>query len=91
MSYRNLVILTKIILFYSLFYILLKLVIIFKGGWLLPNLALVMPFVILFLFSLWQVRSKKFSWFFVIFGAVVIILIRIYEAQLVYWLHQQLS
>lgn len=57
----------------------------------MPNLALVMPFVILFLFSLWQVRSKKFSWFFVIFVAVVIVLIRIYEAQLVYWLHQQLS
>ena len=91
MSYRNLVILTKIILFYSLFFIFLKLIVIIGGGWLLPNLVLMLPFLILFLFSLKQVRGKTFSWFFVTFGALVIILMRIYEAQLVVWLHGQLD
>ena len=91
MSYRNLVILTKIILFYSLFYAFLKLVVIIRGGWLWPNLLLVMPFFILFAFGLKQVRNETYSWFFVTLGAAVIVLVRIYEAQLVYWLQQEIG
>ena len=91
MSHRNLVILTKIILFYSLFYAFLKLVVIIRGGWLWPNLLLVIPFLILFSLGLKQVRSKAYSWIFVIFGAAVIVLVRFYEAQLVYWLQQEIG
>jgi cellulose synthase/poly-beta-1,6-N-acetylglucosamine synthase-like glycosyltransferase len=91
MSQRNLVILTRIILFYSLFYIFLKLFIIFRGGWLWPNIILTIPFILLFFLALWLVRSKNFSWLFVVLGAAVIILIRIYESQLAFWLYQQLA
>ncbi|MGB7842527.1 MAG: hypothetical protein WBL21_07040 [Salinimicrobium sp.] len=87
MSRRNLIILTKIILFYSLFYILMKFIFIFKGYWLLPNLILMLPFAILAAVSGWQVKNERFSWLFVAIGAAAIILTRVYESQIVMWLH----
>lgn len=91
MSHRNLVILTKIILFYSLFFILMKTVILFQGAWLIPNLILMLPFFILAVISGLQVKKEKYSWFFVAIGAAIIILTRIYESRLVFWLQEQIS
>lgn len=92
MSQRNLVILTKIILFYSIFFIFMKMVIIFKGAWLVPNLILIFPFLILALVSAWQVKkSSGYSWIFVLFGAAVIVVVRIYEARFSYWIEQQIQ
>ena len=91
MSQRNLVILTKIILFYSLFYIFMKLVVIFQGAWLVPNLVLTIPYVILGAVAGLQVKRENYSWWFVAIGAVVIILTRIYETQLTFWMQQQIS
>ncbi|MFD0976195.1 hypothetical protein [Salinimicrobium gaetbulicola] len=90
MSHRNLVILTKIILFYSLFFILMKTVILFQGAWLIPNLILMLPFAILALISGLQVKKGNYSWFFVAIGAAIIILTRIYETQFSLWVQQQL-
>ena len=87
MSRRNLIILTKIILFYSLFYILMKFIFIFTGYWLFPNLVLLLPFLILAAISGFQVKKHQYSWIFVGIGAAVIILTRIFEADLVLWLH----
>lgn len=87
MSYRNLVILTKIILFYSLFFIFMKGVILFQGAWVIPNLVLMVPFIILSLIAGWQVKQKKYSWIFVGVGVIVIILTRIYERDLALWIH----
>ncbi|MGB7784560.1 MAG: hypothetical protein WBL27_00535 [Salinimicrobium sp.] len=87
MSRRNLIILTKIILFYSLFYILMKFIFIFKGYWLLPNLVLMLPFLGLAVISGFQVKNERYSWLFVGIGAALIILTRIFEAELVLWLH----
>ncbi|GAB2774078.1 hypothetical protein [Salinimicrobium soli] len=90
MSHRNLVILTKIILIYSIFFIVMKTVIIFGGAWLLPNLLLMLPFLIIGIIAGIQVKKEKYSWWFVGIGAAVIILTRIYETRLVVWIHQQL-
>ncbi|MFD2516727.1 hypothetical protein [Salinimicrobium flavum] len=91
MSYRNLVILTKIILFYSLFYMFMKaVVIIFREAWVVPNLLLSVPFLILAVISWWQVKKEKYSWIFVFLGAAAIILTRIYERELAVWIQQQL-
>ena len=84
MSHRNLVILTKIILFYSLFYILIRVISIFDHDLLVPYLMLIFPFLILAVMSGWQIMKKKFSWLFVLIGAAIIILIRIYEKELVW-------
>ena len=91
MSYRNLVILTKIILFYSIFYVFMKLaVVLFGDAWPVPNLLLGLPYVILALVSWWQVKQEKFSWLFVFIGAAIIILTRIYEREFAVWMQQQL-
>ena len=92
MSYRNLVILTKIILFYSIFYVAMKLgVVIFGDAWPVPNLLLSVPYVILALISWWQVKQEKFSWIFVFIGAAVIILTRVYEREFAFWIQQLIS
>ena len=91
MSQRNLVILTKIILFYSLFYIFMKLVVIFKGAWLIPNLVLMLPYMILGAVAGMLVKRENYSWFFVAVGAAVIILTRIYESEFAFWLQQQVT
>ncbi len=88
MSHRNLVILTKIILFYSLFFIFMKTVILFQGAWLIPNLVLMLPFVILTFLAWRQVKTENYSWFFVAIGAATIILIRVYETELAFWIQQ---
>ena len=89
MSHRNLVILTKIILFYSIFFIFMKAVILFQGAWLVPNLVLMVPFAILALLAWRQVKTENYSWWFVAVGAATIILIRVYETQLAFWIQQQ--
>ena len=91
MSQRNLIILTKIILFYSIFFVGLKIFVISGGGWLVPNLLLALPFLLLAVVSGIMVKKENYSWFFVAVGAAVIILMRIYETQWVYWLQQQVS
>ena len=90
MSHRNLVILTKIILFYSIFYIIMKAVVIFGGAWLVPNLLLMLPFLILGIISGIRVKRENYSWWFVGIGATVIILTRIYETQLAIYIQQHL-
>ena len=89
MSQRNLIILTKIILFYSIFFVGMKIFIIFRGAWLIPNLLLALPFLILAVISGFMVKKENYSWFFVAVGSAVIILTRIYETQWVYWIQQQ--
>ena len=91
MSQRNLVILTKIILFYSLFFIFMKLVVIFQGAWLVPNLVLMLPYIILGAVAGMLVKQENYSWLFVAVGAAVIILTRIYESEFAFWLQQQVT
>ena len=91
MSHRNLVILTKIILFYSIFYIIMKVIAIFGGAWLIPNLLLMIPFLILGIISGFQVKRENYSWWFVGIGAAVIILTRIYESEFAVWVQQQVT
>ncbi|WP_424494560.1 hypothetical protein [Salinimicrobium sp. GXAS 041] len=91
MSERNLIILTKIVLFYSIFFIGLKIFVIFGDGWLVPNLLLALPFLILAILGGISVKKGSFSWFFVAVGAAIIILMRIYETRLLYWLQEQVG
>ena len=89
MSHRNLVIITKIILFYSLFFIGLKAFIIFGGAWLIPNLLLMIPYLILAVVGWLHLKRENYSWWYVGIGAAVIILTRIYETQFSIWVQQQ--
>lgn len=89
MSHRNLMILTKIILIYSIFFVVMKAVIIFGGAWLVPNLLLMVPYLVLGIIAAVQVKEENYSWWFVGIGAAVIIITRIYETSFSVWVQQQ--
>ena len=81
--------LSKIILFYSVFYIVMKVfAVLFEGVWVLPNLILAIPFLVLAVLGAVMIKRKNFSWIFVIAGILVIGLVRYFEAEWVVELHE---
>jgi len=93
MLIRNLkILLSKIILFYSVFYIVMKVfAVLFDNVWVLPNLILALPFLIFAILGGMMLRRKNYSWIYVISGVLVISLIRYYEVEWVVNLHQYLN
>jgi hypothetical protein len=86
---KYLVSLTKIVSFYCLFFVLLKSLAIVRGAWVIPNLILTVPFVLLGISSAYVIFYKKYNWVLALFGALFIILIRYYEVDLVYYLQEK--
>ena len=84
--------LSKIILFYSVFYIVMKVfAVLFENVWVLPNLILALPFMIFAILGGMILKCNNYSWSYVIAGILVIGLIRYYEAEWVVNLHQYLN
>ncbi len=83
---------SKIILFYSVFYIVMKVfAVLFENVWVLPNLILALPFLIIAILGGMMLKRNNYSWIYVISGILVISLIRYYEAEWVVNLHQYLN
>jgi len=83
--------LSKIILFYSVFYIVMKVfAVLFENVWVLPNLILAIPFLVFAILGGIMIKQNSYSWIYVIIGILVISLIRYYEAEWVVNLHQYL-
>lgn len=86
------VIISKIIVFYSVFYVIMKLIaILFEDAWALPNLILALPFLLFAIIGGYLMKKEVFSWIFVVAGVLVISAIRYYEAQWVVLLHEYFS
>lgn len=84
--------LSKIILFYSVFYIVMKVfAVLFENVWVLPNLILALPFLIIAILGGMMLKRNNYSWIYVIAGILVISLIRYYEGKWVVNLHQYLN
>lgn len=81
MKDRNLkALVSKIILFYSVFYVVMKLIaILFQGAWPIPNLILALPYVIFAIIGWRMLKTNTYSWIYVIAGIIIISLIRYYE------------
>lgn len=80
---------SKIILFYSFFYVIMKLIaIIFEGAWLIPNLILALPYIIFAAIGWRMLKTNHYSWIYVIAGIIVISVVRYYEMQWQVQLHQ---
>lgn len=79
MANRNLVIITRVILIYSFFFMAIKAFAIFKGAWLEANLILCLPFLLLAAVGLYLNKSKRYSWIYVVLGILVIGLVRYFE------------
>ena len=93
MQDRNLkALISKIILFYSFFYVIMKLIaILFQDAWLIPNLILAIPYIIFAAIGWRMLKTNKYSWIYVIAGIIVISLVRYYEMQWQVQLHQYFS
>jgi len=86
------VIISKIIVFYSVFYVVMKLIaILFENAWAVPNLILALPFLLFAIIGGLMMKKEFFSWIYVITGVVVISAIRYYEARWVISLHEYFS
>lgn len=90
-SERTKLTIAKITVFYALFFVAMKIVIIFQGAWMLPNLIISLPIVITGLIAWYLLKNKKVNWLFVIISIIVISAIRYYETEAVYWLHSYLN
>lgn len=88
MSYRNLVIITKIIFYYCLFYMGVKVYGIWSGMWFLPNIAIISLLAVTGGLGAFFIAKKKYNWPYAIIGVVVIILLRIYETRLISYLYE---
>lgn len=85
-------IISKIIVFYSVFYVVMKLIaILFEGAWVLPNLILALPFLLFAIIGGLMMKNERFSWLYNIVGILVISAIRYYEANWVMGLHEYFS
>ena len=84
--------LSKIILFYSVFYIVMKVfAVLFEGVWVLPNIILAIPFLVFAILGGIMIKQNGYSWIYVITGILVISAIRYFEAEWVVNLHQYLN
>jgi len=84
--------LSKVILFYSVFYIVMKVfAVLFENVWVLPNLILAIPFLIFAIIGWMMLKRNNYSWIYAIAGILVISLIRYYEAEWVVTLHEYLN
>ncbi|WP_417885639.1 hypothetical protein [Zunongwangia sp.] len=79
MARRYLVILTKLIFIYCLFYVVMKITAVFQGAWFYANLVMALPILLLGLLGVYFVKFEKYNWFYVIIAALIISAIRYFE------------
>uniref|UniRef100_UPI00404AEFC7 hypothetical protein n=1 Tax=Flavobacterium sp. TaxID=239 RepID=UPI00404AEFC7 len=87
---KYLVSLTKIVAFYCFFFVLIKSIAIVRGAWLLPNIIVTLPLIIMGIWSAYTSYFQKYNWFTAVTGAIVIVAMRYFESGLVFYLHDNL-
>lgn len=88
LKHENKVFFNKIILYYALFYIALKAyVIIFQNNWLLENLIISFPILLLGLAAFYFKKNEKENWYFIFLSIGVALLIRLNETEWIQKIH----
>ncbi|WP_240472139.1 hypothetical protein [Christiangramia echinicola] len=87
-SQRYLVLISKIIFFYSIFYVIMKILAIFQGAWMIPNLILSIPYLVFAIVGGIMVKRNSYHWAYVIAGAILISVVRYYEKEWMIQLHE---
>ena len=90
-SKRYLVLISKIIFFYSIFYVIMKLIAMFQGAWVIPNLILSLPYLVFAVVGGFMVKRNSYHWAYVIAGAILISIVRYYEQEWMLQLHEYFS
>jgi hypothetical protein len=85
---KYLVSLTKIVSIYCFFYVFLKILVMIRGTWIIPNIILLIPFLLLGIATAYIAFFKKYNWLIAIFGALLIVVVRYHEVDLVYYLQE---
>lgn len=88
MPNKTLVLISKIIFFYSIFYVVMKILAIFQGAWLIPNLILTLPYLLFAAVGGYMLRTDKYHWAYVAAGIIVITAVRYFEKDWMLALHQ---
>lgn len=86
---KYLVSLTKIVSVYCFFFVLLKSIAILRGAWMIPNLILAIPFVVMGILTAYTVLRKKYTWVITVIAVVLILAVRYYEVDWVYFLQHK--
>lgn len=86
---KYLVSLTKIVSVYCFFFVLLKSLAIIRGAWMIPNLIIAIPFILMGILTAYTVLYKKYSWAITILTVVLIIATRYYESGWVHFLQNE--
>ncbi|MFZ0490946.1 MAG: hypothetical protein WBV11_15155 [Salegentibacter sp.] len=88
MPNKSLVLISKIIFFYSIFYVVMKLLAMLQGAWIIPNLILTLPYLVFAAVGGYMLKSGKFYWLYVVAGILVITVVRYFEKDWMLALHQ---
>jgi hypothetical protein len=86
-SERNKLIITKIIVIYSGFFLLLKLSAIFQGGWVVANLLVALPILLLGLLGYYFLKTDSPNWYYALGSIIAVSAMRFYEQDLIVWIH----
>ena len=81
------IILSKIIVIYSIFYVIMKILAVFQGAWAGANLLLCIPFLGLAIWGGISIKRNATNWLYVIVAVIAISAIRYFETDLIMWLH----
>lgn len=88
---RNKITIYKITVIYAAFYVLMKLYsIVVENLWVLPNLIISIPIIIIGLVAFKHLKEKETYWWFIIISIIVVSAVRYFEADWVVWLNQNL-
>ncbi|TQI70228.1 hypothetical protein JM79_1138 [Gramella sp. Hel_I_59] len=88
---RYLVLISKIIFFYSIFFVVMKVISMFQGAWVIPNLILSLPYLVFGLVGGYMVKYNKYHWAYVIAGVILISIVRYYEVEWMLQLQERFS
>ncbi|MFV8281543.1 hypothetical protein ACNKXS_08355 [Christiangramia marina] len=88
---RYLVLISKIIFFYSIFFVVMKVISMFQGAWVIPNLILSLPYLVFGLVGGYMVKSNRYHWAYVIAGVILISIVRYYEVEWMLQLQEHFS
>ncbi|WP_051201414.1 hypothetical protein [Christiangramia portivictoriae] len=88
---RYLVLISKIIFFYSIFFVVMKVISMFQGAWVIPNLILALPYLIFGIVGGFMVKYNKYNWLYVIAGVILISIVRYYEVEWMLQLKEHFS
>lgn len=78
----------KIIAIYAYFFVILKVIAVFIGKPLYPNLIIAFPFLLIALFLTHIIMSKKYNWISAIVFGLFIIFVRIFEMDILAFLQE---